>query len=1058
MTPTFITLINPPPAAYTFLSWLRRGIATEIIRADGGPLTGEPRAKIAIEIEFSNNPAPAKTALEIYGPGEIIGFDQRVVIRTAPARDVFNAEPNFFPMIEFDQPDLPWRYTPACPPETATRRLRPWLCLIALKDDEFTRPNTPPDPNQPFPWVTVRGGTPLPNLSQSWAWAHVQLSGVKRSSQQIRSDELAKVLAEEPHRLTSRLLCPRRLAPRTAYTAMLVPAFERGRRRGLGQEPDATIDGLQLAWGDVNLDIQLPVYYEWRFQTGEQGDFEFLVRQLRPNPLPATVGIREMDVSDPGLGLPSASTKPLGLEGALTIAGKTPAAWNKEQRHTFIEKLRLKVNEPTELVRTGATQNVSSPLPKTVAPPLYGRWHAAQETLEAVPHPDEQPVGWFQDLNSDPRLRVIAGLGTQVVQAQQRQLLEGAWQQAGEIRKANEILRLAQLGCTMAKRINQRHIIPADQESILLLTAPVHSRVVGGQSTTVARSKQNGQSAPDDSTMRARQSLLPGPKTVRALALSSAISKGAFDGALRRLRRPLGALGRRQGRPKMLRMPKCTPDILLRMDQGVFRPAPVRTAPPQMMTPARVGKSLVPDWCTRIRLQQMSRNPTEVEKDLLRRAAIRDDFTLTVAQLQQAPRGPNFIASVAPLGTPPRAPTRPPGGGGVFQVDSQSALAMRNAAAAMLARTNTPPEQAPDLFLLNIEATKNRMLTALDPNVTFAAHIGEGVKPSPRINRTNDPCEQIGAAPEFEQPMYKALAELSQDWLLPGLDKVPPDTVAVFVTNQRFIEAYMVGLNHEMARELLFHEYPLRDQRGTYFRQFWSVAEQPVATDAFKDIKQIHAWRKSNQLGKNSSRSPEPSTGQLVLLIRGELLRRYPNTDIYAAKAGPKDPQGKHTLPKQTEERRPLFSGTLKPDVSFFGFNLTRDEALRGDGWFFVLEEHPTEPRFGLDERENHLSILIKWRDLAWSDLDGENGAPLDGYINLAREKRPNLARMAHQNPQEFEKAVWHAEPPLPEITRGSTAAELAYITWQPPVRVAIHASDLLPRPPLGPIPVGGIL
>ena len=33
----------------------------------------------------------------------------------------------------------------------------------------------------------------------------------------------------------------------------------------------------------------------------------------------------------------------------------------------------------------------------------------------------------------------------------------------------------------------------------------------------------------------------------------------------------------------------------------------------------------------------------------------------------------------------------------------------------------------------------------------------------------------------------------------------------------------MVGLNHEMARELLWREYPT-DQRGSYFRQFWDAS------------------------------------------------------------------------------------------------------------------------------------------------------------------------------------------------------------------------------------------
>ena len=59
----------------------------------------------------------------------------------------------------------------------------------------------------------------------------------------------------------------------------------------------------------------------------------------------------------------------------------------------------------------------------------------------------------------------------------------------------------------------------------------------------------------------------------------------------------------------------------------------------------------------------------------------------------------------------------------------------------------------------------------------------------------------------------------------------------------------MVGLNHEMARELLWREYPT-DQRGSYFRQFWDVsgylpeAGENLATlaERLKDIPEIHTW------------------------------------------------------------------------------------------------------------------------------------------------------------------------------------------------------------------------
>ena len=57
---------------------------------------------------------------------------------------------------------------------------------------------------------------------------------------------------------------------------------------------------------------------------------------------------------------------------------------------------------------------------------------------------------------------------------------------------------------------------------------------------------------------------------------------------------------------------------------------------------------------------------------------------------------------------------------------------------------------------------------------------------------------------------------------MPGLEHVPADTVQLLRDERRFIEAYMVGLNSEMGRELLWRGYPT-DQRGTYFRQFWDA-------------------------------------------------------------------------------------------------------------------------------------------------------------------------------------------------------------------------------------------
>jgi len=107
-----------------------------------------------------------------------------------------------------------------------------------------------------LPQLTVASAAALPRLSQSWAWAHAQIEAFDQASESI-----ATIVRDKSQRVRSRLLAPRRLAPNTAYRALLVPAFERGRRAGLGESLDDTVDGLAPAWTENAVNIRLPVYY-----------------------------------------------------------------------------------------------------------------------------------------------------------------------------------------------------------------------------------------------------------------------------------------------------------------------------------------------------------------------------------------------------------------------------------------------------------------------------------------------------------------------------------------------------------------------------------------------------------------------------------------------------------------------------------------------------------------------------------------------------------------------------------------------------------------------------
>jgi hypothetical protein len=927
--------------AYAFLPWLRRGLGAAIDREDfGGPPA--PRAAARITVALNEGSLTAAAPLMLAGPGDVARLDPQSVSRVWPRPAVNDAEPNNFPLIEFHDADLPWRYTPA--KATGRDRLRPWLCLIVLRDAEISS-SSPATTLRVLPSVTVTSAAVLPRLDQSWAWAHTQVSG----PQTIAAADVNALLATTPQRVVSRMLAPRRLDPQTPYTALLVPAFERGRLAGIGQDVPDTVDGLAPAWSDGASNIELPIYYQWRFQTGTSGDFEYLVRQLQARVLPPTVGTRDMDVSHPGAGLPAASPQPLALEGALKALTTVSSAWPEPAHGQFVQALGTLLNTPAALLDQPNAVRV-------VAPPLYGRWHAARATLESG-----QPPPWFQELNADPRTRVAAGLGTQVVQSQQQALMAAAWQQLDRIRAINERLRFAQFAREAAARIHVRHVATAGDEGVVQLTAPVHTRVRTGAAAT---------------------------STIAAAVAASAIGAGVLRGQFRRIARPFGPIARRSRKAAggTASSPPASPTLLARMNAGTLRAAPPAPTPKSMATPARLGGG-VPDW----------RSPE------------------WVSRLQAAP-----------------APT-------------PAARDFRAAATAVFRDLSAAPARATPIVPVDLAATRETLVARLDPRATITASIRSRLRLAPGVVwEPKDPLEPVMAAPEVPQPMSEALIALSQDWLLPGLELVLPNTVALLATNRPFVEAFMVGLNHEFARELLWNEYPT-DQRGSYFRQFWNAAGRvpppggTIDPETTKDIRPIHAWAKTASLGDNGTQpdAPEP----LVLLVRGDLLRRYPNALVYAVNAVQQPNQPREL---GDEERHPLFRGRLDPDVSFFGFELTADEVRGGPGnagWFFVLQEQPSEPRFGLDVGDAPAAAATKWLDLAWGHLAASPAAlRAITYIDL----NAPLPDTTHVVPEPGEPVVaWHADSGLGAA--GSTASHLAYITLQRPARVAIHGSQMLP-------------
>ena len=275
--------------------------------------------------------------------------------------------------------------------------------------------------------------------------------------------------------------------------------------------------------------------------------------------------------------------------------------------------------------------------------------------------------------------------------------------------------------------------------------------------------------------------------------------------------------------------------------------------------------------------------------------------------------------------------------------------------------------------------------------------------------------DRIMVAPDLPAPAYSYLTAYDRDRFLPGVEAIPPNAITLLETNPRFIEAFLVGMNHEMNRELLWRAYPT-DRMGTPFRYFWGWL------DGNPDIKAIHQWSKAVDLGKNS-RGRGPG-GQVVLLVRGDLLRRYPNTVIFAWKAvrqggvlrlvNPPDPL--------SELKKPVFGGRFDPDYTFYGFELTDIDLAQGDGWFFVLQEQPTEPRFGFDEPDPASPSPAQPAD--FNEIDWSQVGPAPGdYLRLSSSSLLNPAgagKFAARN-----------------------GARLARIALQQPMRVAVHSGKI---------------
>ena len=354
------------------------------------------------------------------------------------------------------------------------------------------------------------------------------------------------------------------------------------------------------------------------------------------------------------------------------------------------------------------------------------------------------------------------------------------------------------------------------------------------------------------------------------------------------------------------------------------------------------------------------------------------------------------------LGNPASWPTlRPPSTGGS---DPQDLTFFKQAAGALFDYVNGTPLLGPVQTKVNVPNLVNCILTSLSPTLTFAAAEKARHQPLKTLTwNSADQLEPILVTPQIQFPVWSLLRDVSPEWILPGVGDLPRNSVSLVTTNQKFIEAFMVGLNHEMNRELLWNGYPT-DQRGTFFQQFWDFrgwvakdVNDARTDDKFADITEVKGWNPTTSLGAHTGR---PNSVNLVLLVRGDVIKRYPNVVVYASPAIPMTNQPGVLTLDDANQRHPVFQAILTGDIAFFGFEISADDArgINGNlGYFFVLQEHPAEPKFNFQGSAPNASP---------SDYPDENAvAP-------------------------------------------TAAGQVGAHAFETPTRVAIHGKDLLPASP----------
>ncbi|KYH45145.1 hypothetical protein [Branchiibius sp. NY16-3462-2] len=907
-----------------FRSWRRPALLNTAQFSEGKP----PTVSVGLTaVDSTGRSTTGSYQATFRWPGDVRALNASAIRHRAPAPSVQDAETTKFVHIDFWSPDLPWRYTP----QTGAQ-LRPWLALLVAAPDELDlAANTLGASNRTRGLVeanaTFDGKAFPPHLT-----AHLQ----------VPDGEDPAVAGTPAAQRFSRLLSPRVLTPQTDYTALVIPAFRANGR------PLWTIAG-----DAVTVDLggsPIPVFDLWRFRSGEEGDFETLAARLWM-PDPGQVGRASLTYQQSD-----------GTDIAMEVRGALSSLKDAQPPVGDLTAVTKDLRSLTQLVPPDGG-------PEPIGMPQYGvPWVADPSTAPAD--------SWTETLHLDPRERIHAGTGVRMGILAQEDLMRAATEQAGALAEAR--VRIAQLaaGLELGRRTYSA-ALPTDEAERIATLGPMTARLRSGDQSTV-------------------QTAITGSDST----LSAALLTGAGNRLLHRAPSEPGQIlaAANEGAPPTTPDPQSEAAASADAAEQVWDQAGV-----DRDLIDRINKFLCEALRRSVRAGSTFRRQRSVETDperIARRlfkasAVLLEELQQLLADAVPETRACNNEDLInigqdlfAVAGQVVGAGTQPPPGG---ETDNERHARLDQQRRGFTAHLLTDGNEEGGIYGVLATLILRCVLdghplwpgtrrdhwgdrfgdlgfSACDPgsavdlgrlSAALDAAIDPGGEQPParaRLGARLDGLPMTDLGPPryplgLDFPTWSLLNQYERDWLLPGADDLKPDSITALKTNPRFIDGYLVGLNTQFQAETRWRGMA-SDPTGTPLRMFFAPVD-PATGSRNPDIIPIGAWPPGSGLGAANHLAGAAALGggaeRLVILFNSSLFRRYPRTVVYlhAAAGAPadlKDP------PKPAKDTPPCLTGSITPDLVFFGFDIPAQEL---DNYWLVLDEPPAELRFRNDQPQN---------------------------------------------------------------------------------------------------------